>query len=238
MGMQLKFGEIVADVVKKDIKNIHLSVYPPTGAVRISAPTHMKTDTIRVFALSKIGWIKKQQKKLCEQERETPREYLERESHYLWGKRYLLAITEKNERPLVGLKHKAITLQVRPGASEAKKRQVLDEWYRQQLKDGMSPLIAVWEKRLNVTVDKFIVRKMKTMWGSCTPTVQTIRINMELSKKPLECLEYIIVHEMLHLIEPTHNARFVALMDQYLPKWQFYREELNRLPISHVDWKY
>jgi hypothetical protein len=236
--MQLRFGDIVADVIKKDIKNVHLSVYPPTGTVRISAPSHMKTDTIWVFALSKIGWIRKQQKKLCDQERETPREYLDRESHYLWGKRYLMKMVEKNEKPRVSLRYNTMTLQVRPGADEARKRSVLDEWYRQLLKDEIPPLIEEWEKKLDVTLEKFIVRKMKTKWGSCTPKYRTVRINLELAKKPPECLEYILVHELVHLLEPTHNARFIALMDQSLPKWRFYRDELNRLPVCHEDWRY
>lgn len=236
--IQIKLGNIVADVTLKDIKNVHMSVYPPTGAVRISAPSHMNLDTIRVFALSKIGWIKKQQKKLREQERETPREYLERESHYLWGKRYLLKIVEKDERPRVSLRYSTMILQVRPGATRAKKRSVLEEWYRQKLKAEIGPLVAKWEKKLGVSLDKFTVRKMKTKWGSCTPGSRSIRINLELAKKPPECLEYVVVHELVHLLEPTHNARFIALMDKFLPKWRFYRDELNRLPVAHENWKY
>jgi len=169
MGIQLKLGDIVADVIKKDIKNVHLSVYPPTGAVRISAPSHMQIDTIRVFALSKINWIRKQQKKLRDQERETPREYLDRESHYLWGKRYLMKVVKKNEKPSVNLKHNTITLQVRPGAQQSKMREVMDEWYRQKLKERIGTLVSEWESRLGVEVGSFVVRKMKTRWGSCTP---------------------------------------------------------------------
>ena len=238
MGIQLKLGDIVADVIKKDIKNVHLSVYPPTGAVRISAPSHMQIDTIRVFALSKINWIRKQQKKLRDQERETPREYLDRESHYLWGKRYLMKVVKKNEKPSVNLKHNTITLQVRPGAQQSKMREVMDEWYRQKLKERIGTLVSEWESRLGVEVGSFVVRKMKTRWGSCTPQSQTIYINLELAKKPLECLEYIMVHEMLHLIEATHNTRFIALMDNFLPKWRFYRGKLNRLPVRPELWQY
>lgn len=238
MGIQMRIGEFVADVTLKDIKNIHLSVYPPTGAVRISAPSYMKEDAIRVFALSKIGWIRKQQKKLCDQERETPREYLDRESHYLWGKRYLMEVVERNEKPRVSLNYNTLTLQVRPGASESKKGAVLDEWYRQNLKAEIAPLIRGWEKKLEVSVEKFVVRKMKTKWGSCTPKSHTICLNLELAKKPLECLEYIVVHELIHFVEPTHSARFISLMDNFLPKWRFYRDELNRLPVSHQDWRY
>ena len=184
-----------------------------------------------------MGWIRKQQQKLRDQERETPREYLDRESHYFWGKRYLLKVLEKEAVPRVQLNHSEIILQVRPGADASKKRYVLDEWHRQQLKEAISPLITKWEKKLNVSVARVVVRKMKTKWGSCTPVTRTIRLNLELAKKPLECLEYVIVHELMHLLEPSHNSRFMALMDQFLPQWRFYREELNRLPVKHEHWE-
>jgi predicted metal-dependent hydrolase len=238
MNEQILLGEIALDVVKKDIKNIHLSVYPPTGAVRIAAPLRMNLDTIRIFAISKLGWIKKQRQKLQEQERETPREYLDRESHYFQGKRYLLKVIEKDAVPSVALKHSTIILCVRPGAGDAKKQSVVEEWYRQQLKEAMQPMITQWEKKLGVTVEQFNVRKMKTKWGTCSPAEHTIRINLELAKKPPACLEYIVVHEMIHLLEPTHNNRFLALMNQLMPNWRFHRDELNRLPVRHENWGY
>jgi predicted metal-dependent hydrolase len=231
-------GEIPVDVTLKDIKNIHLSVYPPTGSVRISAPKGMAMDTVRVFAISKLDWIKKQQRKLREQARETARDYVDRESHYLWGKRYLLETIEKDAPPFVMLKHKRMVLQVRSGADLQKKKAVLDDWYRQQLKAAIPPLIQTWEKRLGVRVNSFLVRHMKTRWGTCTPCRKTIRLNLELAKKPSECLEYVTVHEILHIIEPTHNDRFVWLLDKHIPKWRFYREELNRLPVRHEEWIY
>jgi predicted metal-dependent hydrolase len=238
MNEQILLGEIALDVVKKDIKNIHLSVYPPTGAVRIAAPLRMNLDTIRIFAISKLGWIKKQRQKLQEQERETPREYLDRESHYFQGKRYLLKVIEKDAVPSVALKHSTIVLFVRPGADDAKKQSVVEEWYRQQLKELMQPMIAQWERKLGVKVEQFNVRKMKTKWGTCSPAEHTIRINLELAKKPPACLEYIVVHEMIHLLEPTHNNRFLALMNQIMPNWRFHRDELNRLPVRHENWGY
>lgn len=238
MNSRIQLGEIDVDVLHKDIKNIHLSVYPPTGAVRISAPLRMDLDTIRVFALSKLEWIRKQQKKLQEQERETPREYLDRESHYLWGKRYLLKVVEKESAPSVNLTHSEMVLQVRPGANARKRGTVLSEWYRSQLKEAISPLALKWEKRIGVNTARMIVQKMKTKWGGCNPGSGIIRLNLELAKKPPECLEYIVVHELLHLIEPTHNSRFVMLVEQHLPKWKFYREELNRLPVRHENWQY
>ncbi len=238
MVMQVKLGDIAVDVVMKDIKNIHLSVYPPSGKVRISAPLRMKLDTIRVFAISKLGWIKQQQKKLREQERETPREYLDRESHYVWGKRYLLKVVEADAAPLVELKHSKMLLLVRPGTNDDMKQEVVAQWYRDQIKAAVPELIAKWEPMMGVKVERIFVQKMKTKWGGCNPATRSIRLNTDLAKKPRECLEYIVVHEMAHLLEPTHNNRFVALLDRFLPKWQFYRDELNRLPVGHEDWVY
>ncbi len=236
MTTKLKLGDITVDVVLKDIKNIHLSVNPPTGRVRISAPSRMSLNTIRVFTISKLDWIRQQQRKLREQERETPREYLDRESHYVWGKRYLLTVIEQDSIPRIELRHSKILLQVRPGSGEEKKQAVLEEWYRAQLKEVVPPLIAKWTPLMGVKVRRFFVQRMKTKWGSCNPATGSIRLNTELTKKPRECLEYILVHEMVHLVVPTHNPRFVALMDQFMPKWQHYRDILNRLPVRHEHW--
>ena len=235
--MKINLGDISVKVVKRDIKNIHLSVYPPTGAVRISAPLRMKSDTIRVFAISKLGWIKKQQEKLKKQDREAPRDYLDRESHYLWGERYLLKIVEEDAPPWVELKHKKILLYIRPEANQEKKEAMLDEWYREKLKEAIPPLIAKWEKLIKVKVNRFYVRRMKTKWGSCNSSAKSIRINTELVKKLPDCLEYIVVHEMAHLRERTHNKRFIALMNSLMPKWEFYREMLNQSPLRHESWR-
>ncbi len=234
---QIKLGDIDVEVVKKEIKNIHLSVHPPDGAVRISAPLRMNLDSIRVFAITKLGWIKKQQQKLREQERETPREYLDRESHYLWGKRYLLKIVEKENVPYVTVKHDKMVMVVRPHADTELREAVLAQWYRETLKEVAAPLIAIWEPLLGVKVEQFFVRKMKTKWGSCNYRSRNIRLNTDLAKKPRNCLEYVIVHEMVHLLEPSHNSRFKALMDQFLPQWRVHREELNRMPLVHEEWE-
>ncbi|MCK4304334.1 MAG: M48 family metallopeptidase [Candidatus Eisenbacteria sp.] len=238
MVSQIKLGDIVVDVVLKDIKNVHLSVYPPTGRVRISAPKRMSIDTIRVFAISKLGWIKQQQTKLREQEREAPRDYVDRESHYVWGKRYLLTVSESDKRPSIELKHSRMLLQVRPRTDEDKRQALVEEWYREQIKTAVPPLLTRWEPLLDVRVERFFVQRMKTKWGNCNHTARTIRLNTELAKKPAECLEYIVVHELVHLLEPTHNARFVALMDQFMPSWTHLREVLNRLPVRREDWSY
>ena len=238
MVTQLKLGDIAVDVVFKDIKNVHLSVYPPTGRVRISAPSRMSLDTLRVFAISKLGWIKQQQKKLREQERETPREYLDRESHYVWGKRYLLKVVEENAASEVELKHSNLLLRVRPGTNDDTKQAIVAQWYREQIKAAVPDLIAKWAPMMGEKVERVFVQKMKTKWGSCNPGNRSIRLNTDLAKKPRECLEYIVMHEMAHLLEPTHNARFIALMDQFMPNWRLRRDQLNQLPVRHEEWVY
>ena len=235
---KIALGDISVEVVKKDIKNIHLSVYPPAGRVRISAPLRTNLDAIRVYAISRLGWIKQQQKKLREQERETPREYLDRESHYVWGKRYLLKVVERDAPPAVELQHKKIRLLVRPGTSSEARQTILEDWYREQLKRAVPPLLAKWEPLIGVDVKRFFSQRMKTKWGSCRAHAGSIRLNTELAKKPRPCLEYIVVHELIHLKEPTHNARFMSLLDQFMPQWRFRRAELNRLPVRHEDWSY
>ena len=236
MASQFKLGEIVVDVVLKDIKNIHLSVYPPAGRVRISSPWRMDLNTLRVFAISKLDWIKRQQQKIRAQERETPRECLDRESHYVWGERYLLTVVQGDQVPSVELRHNQMVLHVRPGTTEAKRLVVIEDWYREQLRLAAPALIKRWEPLLGVQVGRLFVQRMKTRWGSCNASRRSIRLNTDLARKPRECLEYIIVHEMVHLLEPSHNRRFIALMDRFMPKWKFHRAALNRLPVRHDNW--
>lgn len=235
---RIELAGVVLDVVKKDIKNIHLSVYPPAGRVRIAAPTRMKLDTIRLFAISKLGWIRQQQQKLREQERESPREFIDRESHHVWGRRVLLKLVEADAPASVQLHHSNLRVSVRPGSDEAAREAILASWYRQLLKAEVPSLIAAWEPRLKVTVNGFYVQQMKTKWGSCNPIAQTLRLNTELAKKPRACLEYIVVHEMSHLLEPTHGPRFLALMDRFMPAWRATRALLNNLPARHERWDY
>lgn len=238
MTSTVTLGDIDVDVVLKDIRNLHLSVHPPTGRVRISAPIEMKDEAIRAFAISKLDWIKEQQRVLNAQEREGPREYLERESHYVWGKRYLLKVVERAGPPSVELAHNQLILRIRPGVDEVIRASVVEDWYRELVKAAAPPLIDLWGRRLGVVPERFYVRHMKTMWGSCNHKARTIRLNTELAKKPKECLEYIIVHELAHLLEPTHNARFIGLIDRFMPHWQHRREVLNRFPVRHETWRY
>ena len=234
----IELGDIAVDVVLKDIKNIHLSVYPPHGAVRIAAPLRMQLDAIRVFAISKLGWIKRQQKKLREQERESEREHIERESHYVWGKRYLLTVKEVDAAPTIELKHSRMVLKVRPGASDVTRQVVVAQWYRDQIKATMLVLIEKWALQMGVQVNRIFVQKMKTKWGSCNPTTRSIRLNTDLAKKPAQCLEYVVVHELAHLLERHHNERFIALMDTHMPHWRQHRATLNQSPLAHEEWEY
>ena len=231
-------GDIDVDVVQKAIKNVHLSVLPPEGKVRVSAPAALDLDTIRAFVISKLPWIRQQQKKLQAQEREAPREMLNRESHYYNGKRYLLKVVERDGAANVDLGHHTLTLFVRPGTEPEKRLLLLKEWYREQLKTRLPELITKYEKLMDVSVAEFGIKQMKTKWGTCNPEARRIWVNLELAKKPTECLEYIVVHEMVHLLEPSHNRRFTALMDEYLPKWRFHRDELNNLPVRYEHWSY
>jgi predicted metal-dependent hydrolase len=235
---ELRLGEIAVDVVLKDIKNVHLGVYPPTGRVRISAPRRMSLNTIRVFAISKLGWIKQQQRKLRRQERETPREYLDRESHYVWGSRYLLKVIEHDGWPKVELKHRKMILRVAPGTSDDTKHATLARWYREQIKAAVPSLVAKWGPIMDVRVERVFVQRMKTKWGSCNHGGRSIRLNTDLAKKPRECLEYIVIHEMVHILEPTHSPRFVEMMDRLMPQWRACRDQLNRLPVCHEKWTY
>lgn len=238
MADQIKVGDISVEVIFKDIKNVHLSVYPPTGRVRIAAPTWMSLATIRLYTIAKLEWIKKQQNKLQEQERETPREYLDRESHYIWGRRYLLHVNEGSRTHSVEIKHSQMVLNVRAGTGREKREAVMAAWYREQVREAMLPFFEKWEVLLGVKVGRIYIQRMKTRWGSCNPRANSIRLNSELAKKPRECLEYVIVHELMHLIEPSHNGRFISLMDRFLPNWKHLRNELNRAPLGHVDWEY
>lgn len=235
---QLHLNDITIDVVLKDIKNVHLSVFPPSGRVRIAAPLRMNMDTIRIYAISKLGWIKKQQKKFREQEREAPREYLYKEGHYFLGKRYLMKIVEHDAPPFVLLKHNTIMLYVRPNTDIPKRQAIMDEWYRQELKELAPPIITKWEKVMDVSINELGIKKMKTKWGTCNREAKRIWLNLELAKKPVHCIEYIIVHELAHLLERSHNDKFVAYMDNYLPEWKHLKSELNQLPVSHANWEY
>ncbi len=237
MNTQLQLDDLTVDIVRKNIKHLYLRVLPPTGKVCITAPLRMDLETIRLFAISRLGWIKKQQSKILAQERETLHEYLDGEGHFAWGERCTLKVIKVSGPPSIDLRPGELLLQVRPGTGTAKRQALIEAWYRRQLEAAIPPLIARWEAVMGVKVSRFYVRRMKTRWGSCNPRMRSLRFNTELAKKPPHCLEYLVVHEMAHLIEPSHNARFKALMERFMPGWKQAREELNRTPLGHAEWE-
>ena len=236
MTENIRVGDIEIAVTRKAVKNVHLSVHPPGGHVTLVAPTGTRMEVARAFAITKLGWIRDQQAKLLAQARETPRQFIERESHSLWGRRYLLSVVVKDAKPAVKLDHRRITLTVRPGNTLAKREQVIEEWHRAQLHQVVPALIEKWEAKLGVNVSGYFLQRMKTKWGGCNHRAGNIRLNTELVKKPKDLLEYVVVHEMLHLIEPTHSERFVSLLEQHYPTWREARAELNELPLAAEAW--
>lgn len=236
MTCEVQVGDIEIMVTFKDIKNVHLSVHPPHGRVTLVAPTGTRLEVARAYAISKLGWIRTQQERLRRQVRETPRQFVERESHYLWGRRYLLNVIERDAKPSVTLDHRRITLAVRPGSTREKREAVMHDWHKGLLHDAVPPLIRKWEAKLGVTVSAYFLQRMKTKWGGCNHRAGHIRLNTELVKKPKDLLEYVIVHEMIHLIEPTHNDHFLALLDRHYPSWREARAELNELPLAAETW--
>ena len=236
MSETIKLGEISIRVTIKDVKNVHLSVHPPDGRVTLVTPKSTRIDVARAYAISKLGWIRKQQEKLLSQARETPREFIERESHYLWGRRHLLTVKFADAKPSVVLDHKRITLTVRTGTDANKRATVIHAWHKSLLHEVVPPLIEKWEPKIGVKVDAYFLQKMKTKWGSCNRRANHIRLNTELVKKPRDLLEYVVVHEMVHLLEPNHNDRFVKILANHYPTWREARNELNDLPLAAVDW--
>ena len=233
---QIEVSGITVEVVRKAIKNLHIGVYPPDGRVRVAAPGRMSMEAIRLAVIGKLGWIKKHQTKFAAQERQSPREYITGETHYYQGKRYRLNVLLTGGRPAVLLRHGTLELHVSPDHGSDYREALLYNWYRRQMKLQLPELVAKWEQIIAVQVSGYGIKRMKTRWGTCNPSVKRIWLNLELIKKPVHCLEYIIVHELVHLLEKHHNDRFKGLMDQYLPLWRQYREELNRQPLGHEAW--
>jgi predicted metal-dependent hydrolase len=230
---QLKLGDITVDVIQKNIKHMHLSVHPPTGRVRISAPIRLSMDTIRVYAISKLSWIKKHQTRFRNQPREAARDYISNESHFYNGKRYLLKVIEHNAPPKVILKHDIIELYTRQKTNKTKRRKILESWYRDKLKLVLPGLINKWEIKMGLSVNQFGIKRMKTRWGTCNSKAKRIWLNLELAKKPIYCVEYIIVHEMVHFLVRHHNDIFKSYMDKFLPQWRLLKQELNSQITAH-----
>jgi predicted metal-dependent hydrolase len=230
----LELGNLSIDVIHKDIKNLHLSVHPPTGRVRIAAPSRTSTEAVRAFAISHLVWIRRNQRKITMQEREPAREFIDRESHFIWGERVLLKVIEHRAPPAVKRKHRKLILAVRPETTLTERHQVIDSWYRDELRRATVPVLSKWETYLEVQARQLFIQRMKTKWGSCNPVSGNIRLNTDLAKKPPECLDYIVLHELAHLRERTHSDRFFALLDHGMPQWRDVRRLLNDLPLGEL----
>ncbi len=236
---RIRVSGLLVDVVRKNIKHMHLAVYPPDGRVRVAVPVHIGDEAIRLAVIVRLPWIHKHQQKYTNQVRQSPREYISRESHYFKGRRYLLNVIEHDGFAKVVLNGKpTIDLYVPIGSGHAKRERTLQEWYRQELKVQIPPLIEKWQKIMHVGVSDWKIKRMKTKWGTCNIRERRIWVNLEIVKKPVQCLDYIIVHEMAHLMERTHNANFIALMDKFLPNWKSLRQTLNSYPLQHENWEY
>ncbi len=236
MNEAFELGDITVDLVRKKVRNVHLSVHPPEGRVTMVAPVSTRTEVARAYAISRLAWIRRQRSLLLAQARETPRQFRERESHELWGRRYLMTVVELDAKPAVKLSHRRITLSVRPGHDLEKRAKVIHAWHKELMHAYVPQLIAKWEARLGVRVSGYFLQRMKTKWGSCNHLAGNIRLNTELVKKPKDLVEYVVLHEMLHLLEPTHSERFVSLLQRHWPQWRESRAELNALPLAPEIW--
>ncbi|MBK9081156.1 MAG: M48 family metallopeptidase [Rhizobiales bacterium] len=228
-------GDLTVDVIWKDIKNLHLSVHPPTGRIRIAAPHTLGLDAIRAFAISRLRWIRKNQQKLVAQPREAVRDYIDRESHYVWGERVLLRVIHHDGPPSIQQAHRSLLIYAPSQMSRDERHAFVEGWYRERLRQAAAPIIERWEKQLGVTAKRLFVQRMKTKWGSCQPDSGNIRLNTELARKPPECLEYVVLHELAHLRERTHTDAFYRLLDSYLPQWRDIQRLLNNLPLSDTS---
>ncbi len=233
----IRIRNLTVEVVRKNIKNLHVGVYPPNGRVRVAAPLAVSDEAIRLAVIGKLAWIRRQREKFESQPRQTAREAVSGESHYVFGQRYRLSLVKTIERPQVVLRTKTkMELHVSPRATQAGRLEVLDRWYRKQLRIAAEPLLEEWQHTLGFSLEFWGVKRMKTKWGSCNPETRRIWLNSELAKKPIACLEYIIVHELIHLLVSTHGDRFVALMDEHLPDWRKRRDLLNSSPLANEAW--
>ena len=234
---QLNISGLTVDVVRKSIKNLHLGVYPPAGRIRIAVPDKVTDEAIRLAIIDKLPWIKRKINQFELQPRQSKREMVNGESHYFLGQRYRLFIVESQHKNKVVIRNNSfIDLYVRPDANLSTREKVLHDWYRDNLKTLVKPLLEKWQLKLGVEVNEYGIKKMKTKWGSCNIKAKRIWLNLELAKKPPQCLEYVIVHELVHLLERLHNDRFTALMDTYLPNWRQYCQILTIEPLGHCDW--
>jgi len=235
----IEVNGLQVEVVRKDIKNLHLAVYPPLGRIRVAVPLCLDDETVRLAVVSRLGWVHRKRTILKEQERQSEREMITGESHYVEGHRYRLDVIEQGGPSSVKLRNNStLELRVRTGIGREKREAIIHRWYRRRLRERIPELIAKWEPLIGVRVADWGIKKMKTRWGTCNITARRIWLNLELAKKPSSCLEYIIVHEMVHFLEWHHNDRFREYMDKFMPQWRLLRDYLNQAPLAHEDWRY
>lgn len=224
------------DVIYKDIKNLHIAVYPPLGRVRVAAPNKLTDDQVRLAVIQRLSWIKKQRAQLKAAERQSEREMVTGESHYDWGVRRRLKVVERPGRSHLETDGGRLVLYTAAESTVAQRQAVLDRWYRARLRAVVPDLIERWAPVIGVSVPRWSIRRMKTKWGSCNRETGHIWLNVELAKKHPDCLEYILVHEMTHHHERGHGERFTKLMDTYLPDWRSRRDQLNGSPLAEETW--
>ena len=235
----MEVSGILVEVVRKDIKHLHLGVYPPGGRVRVAAPLYVDDDAVRLAVVARLGWIRRRQAEFERQDRQSRRQLVSGESHYVDGRRYRLAVVERNGPPGVHLRNRTtLELRIRPNTDRDAREAVLYRWYRRRLRKRLPALVASWEPQVGIPVAEIRIRRMKTRWGTCNPDARRVWLNLELARKPASCLEYIVVHEMVHFIERRHSDRFRELMDGIMPRWRAHRDELNRAPLAHEEWTY
>jgi predicted metal-dependent hydrolase len=236
---RIEISGIQVEIVRKDIKNLHLGVYPPNGRVRAAVPLRLGDEAVRLALVSRLGWIKRQRLAFLDQDRQSEREMVTGETHYVEGRRCRLKLVLHDGPAQVELRNnRALVLRVRPQLDTEERLAVLERWYRARLREQARDLVAHWAARLNVSVSDWGIKKMRTRWGTCNQDARRIWLNLELAKKPSQCVEYIVVHELVHIIERHHNDRFAGLMDQYLPDWRLRRDFLNKSPLAHEEWAY
>ena len=232
--MRIVVDGIEVSVTKKAIKNMHLYVKPPDGHVEVSAPIRLNDESIELFIRTKIGWIRRQQEKFEKQPRQTAREYMSGEALYVWGRPYDLLVSYSNKGNSLVLNGEKAILTVRESSTTEQREKYVNEWYRGILKEEIARVLPKWERITGLHPTGWQIKNMTTRWGTCNVKTRKIWLNLQLAKKTPECLEYVIVHELMHLIEKSHNGKFVALMDRYLPNWREIRKKLNDQMLDYL----
>jgi predicted metal-dependent hydrolase len=235
---QITISGLTVQIVRKPIKNLHLGVYPPDGRVRVAAPLRVSDDAVRRAVISRLGWVKRQRARFAGQERQPAREMVSGESHYFLGRRYRLRVVRDDGAVKITLRGRTMELRIGADADVTVRLEALHRWYRRHLRELAAPLLEKWQGKMGVSLADWRIKRMKTRWGSCNAQARRVWLNLELAKKPVRCLDYLIVHELAHLIERHHDERFIALMDEHLPQWRLHRQELNAAPLAHEAWKY